>query len=105
MKSIAIVGAGAIGSYYGVRLAFAGADVRFLLRSDLAHVRKHGFTLRENGETRRLERVAAFGATPEIGPVDVVLVTLKSTANAALPELLPPLIGKETIVVTLQNGL
>jgi 2-dehydropantoate 2-reductase len=103
--SIAIVGAGAIGSYYGVRLALAGVDVRFLSRRDLAHVRTHGFTLREKDATRRLESVAAFGSTAEIGPVDVVLITLKTTANGSLPALLPPLLGAHTMVVTLQNGL
>lgn len=105
ISSIAIVGAGALGCYYGARLALAGGDVRFLLRSDLAHVRAHGLTLRERDGTRRLERAAAFGATAEIGPVDLVLITLKTTANASLAALLPPLLGPNTLVVTLQNGL
>lgn len=104
-SSIAIVGAGAIGSYYGARLALAGADVRFLLRGDLAHVRAHGLTLREKDATRRLERVAAFATTAEIGPVDLVIVALKTTANASLASLLPPLLGPQTAVLTLQNGL
>jgi 2-dehydropantoate 2-reductase len=105
MTSFAIVGAGAIGSYYGARLALVGADVRFLMRGDLAHVRAHGLTLRERDATRRLEPVVAFGSAAEIGPVDVVLVTLKTTSNASLASLLPPLLGRETMVVTLQNGL
>lgn len=105
ISSFAVVGAGAIGCYYGARLALAGAEVRFLLRSELAHVREQGLTLREREGARRLAPVAAFGTTAEIGPVDVVLVTLKATANAALTTLLPPLIGAETAVVTLQNGL
>jgi 2-dehydropantoate 2-reductase len=105
LSVIAIVGAGAIGSYYGARLALSGTDVRFLLRSDLAHVRAHGLTLREKDATRRLEKVAAFGSTAEIGPVDIVLITLKTTAKASLPALLPPLLGPNTMVVTLQNGL
>lgn len=103
--SIAIVGAGALGGYYGTRLALAGNDVRFLLRSDLAPVRAEGITLRERDGIRRLERVAAFATTTEIGPVDVVLVTLKTTQHAALTGLLPPLLGADTLVVTLQNGL
>lgn len=103
--SIAIVGAGAIGSYYGARLALGGADVRFLLRGDLAHVRAHGLTLREKDATRRLERVAAFATTAEIGAVDLVIIALKTTANASLAALLPPLLGPETAVLTLQNGL
>jgi 2-dehydropantoate 2-reductase len=102
---IGIVGAGALGSYYGARLALAGADVRFLMRSDLVQVRAHGLTLREKDATRHLPNVAAFGRSEEIGPVDLVVVTLKTTANDALPELLPPLLGPTTAVLTLQNGL
>jgi 2-dehydropantoate 2-reductase len=104
-NSIAIVGAGALGSYYGARLALAGSDVRFLLRSEFAAVRERGLTLRERDGVRRLEKVAAFETTAEIGPVDLVLITLKTTANAELARLLPPLIGPNTAVVTLQNGL
>jgi 2-dehydropantoate 2-reductase len=103
--SIAIVGAGALGCYYGARLALAGAEVRFLMRSDREHVRVHGLTLREKDATRRLEKVAAFATAEEIGAVDLVIVTLKTTANAALPDLLPPLLGPDTAVLTLQNGL
>lgn len=103
--SIAIVGAGAIGGYYGARLALAGRDVRFLLRSELAHVRAHGLVVRERDATRRLVPVAAFGSSEEIGPVDLVVITLKTTANDALASLLPPLLGPSTAVLTLQNGL
>ena len=105
MTTIAIVGAGALGCYYGARLALAGADVRFLMRGDLAHVRTHGLTLREKDAVRRLETVAAFARPGDIGPVDLVVVTLKTTANASLPALLPPLLGPATAVLTLQNGL
>jgi 2-dehydropantoate 2-reductase len=68
-------------------------------------VLKLGLTLREKDATRRLERVAAFASTAEIGAVDLVIVALKTTSNAALPALLPPLIGGNTAVLTLQNGL
>lgn len=102
---IAIVGAGALGSYYGARLALAGSDVRFLMRGDLAAVRAHGLTLRERAGTQHLANVAAFATPGEIGPVDLVLITLKTTANPELAHLLPPLLGPRTVVVTLQNGL
>src|ERR1035437_47439 len=102
---MAIVGAGALGCYYGARLTLAGSNVRFLLRSDLAHVRAHGLTLRDQDATRHLPKVADFATPEEIGPVDFVLVTLKTTNNAELPRLLPPLLGAHTAVVTLQNGL
>lgn len=104
-SSIAIVGAGAIGCYYGARLALAGADVRFLMRSELAHVRAHGLTLREKDGPRHLANVAVFVTAEEIGPVDLVVVALKTTANGALASLLPPLLGPRTVVLTLQNGL
>lgn len=102
---IAVVGAGAIGCYYGGRLALAGADVRFLLRRELGPVRERGLTLRERDATRRLHPVAAYARTEDIGPVDLVIVALKTTANAALAALLPPLLGPATAVLTLQNGL
>jgi 2-dehydropantoate 2-reductase len=104
-SSIAIIGAGALGGYYGARLALAGADVRFLARSELAQLRARGLTLRERDATRRLENVAAFARPEEIGPVDLVVVALKTTANASLPALLPPLLRRDTAVLTLQNGL
>lgn len=102
---IAFVGSGALGTYYGARLALAGRDVRFLMRGDLAHVRRHGVRLVEEGGVRALAPVAAFATTAEIGPVDLVFVTLKTTVNHELPNLLPPLLHDRTLVVTLQNGL
>jgi 2-dehydropantoate 2-reductase len=75
------------------------------MRSDARHVREHGLTLREKDGTRRLERVTVCERPEEVGPVDLVVVTLKTTANDALATLLPPLIGAGTTVLTLQNGL
>jgi 2-dehydropantoate 2-reductase len=103
---IAVVGSGAIGSYYGGKLAALGRDVRFLMRSDLAAVRQNGLTIRSTEAPElRLPKVQAFGSTEEIGPVDVVLIAVKTTANAALDTLLPPLLHPGTALVTLQNGL
>ena len=104
---IAIVGSGAIGLYYGTRLALAGAEVRFLLRSDLAAVQEHGITVRVGDQTMRIppERLGAYGRAAEIGPVDLVVVALKTTANDQLATLLPPLLGPQTAILTLQNGL
>jgi 2-dehydropantoate 2-reductase len=92
--------------YYGARLALAGAEVRFLMRGDLAVVRARGsLLLHEKGGATELKPVAAFGSTGEIGPVDLVIVTLKTTANGELARLLPPLLGPRTVIFTLQNGL
>ncbi len=101
-----MVGSGAIGLYYGARLGLAGADVRFLMRGDLAPVRARGSVLiHEKVGSLELRPAAAFGSAAEIGPVDLVLVTLKTTANAALVGSLPPLLGPNTAILTLQNGL
>jgi 2-dehydropantoate 2-reductase len=102
---IAVVGAGAVGCYYGGMLAHAGCDVRFLMRADLAAVREQGLTIHTRGETIALPLVAAFGTTEEIGPVDLVIIALKATANESLESSIPPLLHDKTALLTLQNGL
>jgi 2-dehydropantoate 2-reductase len=105
LGKIAVVGSGAVGCYYGGMLAHAGHDVHFLMRSDLAAVRRDGLTIFTKGEEVRLPCVHCAGAPSEIGPVDLVLISLKATANVELERLLPPLIGERTALLTLQNGL
>ena len=100
-----IVGSGALGGYYGAKLAHAGCDVHFLMRSDLDTVRRDGLTIRSKDGDFHLPHVNAHGSPKEMGPCDVVLIGLKTTSNAALPALIPPLLGPETALVTLQNGL
>ncbi len=103
---IAVVGSGAVGGYYGAMLARAGAEVCFLARRDLAQVREHGLRVRQPPALDFTLRPAhAFGSTAEIGPVDLVIIGLKATANAVLPGLLPPLLGSDTALLLLQNGL
>jgi len=102
--TIAVVGSGAVGCYYGGMLAHAGGDVRFLMRADLEKVRRDGLTIQTRGETLKVA-ARASASVEEIGPVDLVIVALKATANAALDALLPPLLHERTALVTLQNGL
>jgi len=102
---IVVVGAGAVGCYYGGLLARSGRDVRFLMRTDLEAVRRDGLTIRTRGEMLNLPTLRAYASTAEIGICDLVVVALKATSNAVLDELLPPLIGPQTILLTLQNGL
>jgi len=117
----AVVGAGAIGSFYGGKLALSGRDVKFLMRSDLKTVKSRGLEIAEHpgGASDRdhsggvavgphrihLPHVQAFGGTEEIGAVDVVLIGIKATANEALRQLIGPLLKENTVLVTLQNGL
>ena len=101
---IAVVGCGALGSYYGAKLWQSGADVHFLLRSDFDVVREQGVTIESPGGNFTALPHAA--TTPvEIGPCDLVLVGLKTTANKRFRDLLPPLVKHSTMVVTFQNGL
>src|SRR5437762_1290330 len=101
---IAVVGCGAIGSYYGAKLCHAGQEVHFLLRSDFDAVRRKGvFIESPDGNFNTRPRCARTPA--EIGPSDLVLIGLKCTANDQFATLLPPLVGKHTAVLTLQNGL
>lgn len=101
---IAIVGAGAIGTFYGVKLAQAGHDVHFLLRSDYETVREHGFEVHDCGTVSRVA-VNAHRTPESIGVCDLVFIALKTTANAHYSALIGPLVGPETLVLTVQNGL
>lgn len=101
---IAVVGCGAVGSYYGARLARAGHNVHFLLRSDFDAVSRDGVEIRTPSGKFRVKPFPA--KTPqEIGVCDVVLVALKTTANAQLDALVRPLLGDHSVALTLQNGL
>jgi 2-dehydropantoate 2-reductase len=102
---IAVVGSGAIGCYYGAKLAQFGRDLHFLMRGDLEVVRKRGIRIRGKGENIHVPKVQAHASTEEIGACDLVIVAVKATSNAALPALIAPLLGQGTMVLTLQNGL
>ena len=101
---IAVVGCGAVGSYYGAKLARTGNDVHFLLRSDYDTVRRYGLLIRSDAGDFQA-RVQCAKVPEVIGQSELVLIGLKSTANEQFPRLLTPLVGADTIVLTLQNGL
>jgi len=103
--SVAVVGSGAVGLYYGGRLAEAGGDVRFLARGDFSEMKKHGLRAESADGDFNIPDVRVFRRPEEIGPVDLVIVAWKATANGALAETLPPLLHEGTQVLTLQNGL
>lgn len=102
---MAVVGSGAIGWYYGGRLAQAGEDVRFLLRSDYETVRTGGMRVESAQGGFELPQPQVFRSATDIGPVDLVIIAWKATSNEHLTEVLPPLLHEQTQVLTLQNGL
>jgi len=102
---VAIVGSGALGLYYGAKLAYSGVHVSFLARRDLVHLQQKGLQIQCTGGNFHLPHIKVYAEPQQIGPVDLVLVAFKTTSNASLAKLLPPLIGPDTSVCTLQNGL
>ena len=105
MKSFAMIGAGAVGSYYGARLAEAGNDVRFLLRADYEEVQKNGLVIESIHDDFSLSKVSCAESPEALGKVDVVIVAWKTTANAHLKEIITPLLHDNSVILTLQNGL
>jgi len=102
---IAVVGAGGVGGYFGGMLARAGEDVAFLARgAHLEAIRQDGLTVRsiKSDFTVRAPAAAGPGA---LGPADLVLFAVKSYDTEAAAALLPPLLGPDAPVLTLQNGI
>jgi 2-dehydropantoate 2-reductase len=102
---IAVIGAGAVGLYYGAKLQRAGHDVRFLLRRDYDAITAAGLTVTSPAGDFHLERVRGFRNSAEMGDVDLVLVALKTVANTHLVDLVRPLMQGDAAVLTVQNGL
>lgn len=101
----AIIGTGAIGGYYGGKLANAGFDVHFLLHSDYDYVRQHGIQVNSCNGDFHLDAPNIYNNVKEMPKVDVVIVALKSTNNHLLRQLLAPLLNPGTLVLMIQNGI
>jgi 2-dehydropantoate 2-reductase len=102
----AILGSGAVGGYYGARLARAGHDVTFIARgAHLAAIRERGLEVRSPMLGDFTVRAPAEEDTARIGPVDVVIVAVKTYDNATALALLQPMVGEHTTVITVQNGV
>ena len=103
---IAIFGSGGVGGYFGARLAAAGEDVTFLARgAHLKALQESGLHIESPNGAIDLPRVQATDRPQAVGPVDVVLFTVKLYDVDASAATLHPLIGPDTVVITLQNGV
>ena len=105
MSRVAVIGAGAVGCYYGARLAEAGHEVHFLLRSAYDAVAASGLHIDSVDGNIDLEAPSIARASAEIGPADWVLCTLKTTAMDAARDLVAPCVGEQTSILALMNGL
>lgn len=103
---IAVIGAGGTGGYFGGMLARAGNDVAFIARGDhLQAMRQRGLTVKSAQVGEFTLTVNATERTTDVGPVDLVLVCIKTYDSATAFPQLPPLIGPETMVLSVQNGI
>lgn len=103
---VAVVGSGAVGGYFGAKLARGGQDVTFIARgAHLAAIREHGLRIQSAKLGDFTVHARAVSDPAEIGHVDLVLFTVKAYDNQTALNLLGPLVGQSTVVLTLQNGV
>lgn len=104
---IAIIGAGAIGGYVGVKLALAGEDLTFIVRgANLRAIRSNGMKLvMHDGSEHVASNVRATDSYDEAGIQDVVIVALKAHQLEAVADNIGKLVGPDTVIVTMQNGI
>ena len=103
---VAILGSGAVGGYYGAKLARQQHDVTFIARgAHLAAIRERGLQIRSPALGDFTVRAAAEEDTSRVGQVDLVLVAVKAYDNATALPMLRPMLGPSTVVLTVQNGV
>ncbi|MBK4733971.1 2-dehydropantoate 2-reductase [Noviherbaspirillum pedocola] len=104
---VAIIGAGAIGGYVGVKLALAGEDVTFIVRGqNLMAIRNAGMKLiMHDGTEHVASNVKATDSYDDAGVQDIIVLALKAHQVDSVADQIGKLIGPETVVVTMQNGI
>lgn len=104
--TIAVLGTGAIGTFYGVKLALAGYDVHFLARSEYAAIKENGLCINSpKAEVLKLNPVNVYRDVEQMPACDWVLVSTKTTANEELAPLIDRMTAFGGTVVLMQNGL
>lgn len=102
----AVVGSGAVGGYFGAKLAHSGQDVTFIARgAHLEAIRRDGLRIQSPTLGDFVVQAPAHDDPARVGTVDVVLFAVKAYDNRDALRLLPPLVGPESVVLTLQNGV
>jgi 2-dehydropantoate 2-reductase len=104
-RRYAILGTGALGGYYGACLQRVGLEVHFLLHHDYQQVREQGLVIESPDGDFTLPYVNAYGDAAKMPACDVAIVALKTTQNHLLPDMLPPVVKDDGVVLVLQNGL
>ena len=104
-RTYAILGTGALGGFYGAKLQKSGLEVHYLLKSDYQQVRENGLIIESKDGDFTLPQVNAYNNVEKMPQCDVVIVSLKTTQNQLLRDLLPPIVKDNGTVLVLQNGL
>ena len=104
-KVYGVIGVGAIGGFYGSKLAYSGQEVHFLSHSDYAFVKENGMQVDSCDGSFHIDHPNVYQQAGDMPLCDVVIVGLKTTNNHLLPEMLPPLLKPTTLVVLIQNGV
>lgn len=103
---IAIMGSGGIGGYYGGKLANTGQEVAFIARgAHLNALRQNGLVVRSHFGDFTLPKVQATDSPTEIGVVDLVIMAIKAYDLESATESIRPLIGENTSLLPLLNGV
>jgi 2-dehydropantoate 2-reductase len=103
---IAAMAAGAVGAYYGARLAAAGHDVFFIARgANLEALKTKGLKIESVHGDLHLPKVNVTDDPAQVGPVDIVLFAVKLWDTESAAEQARPLIGPNTRLITFQNGI
>lgn len=103
---IAVMAAGAVGGYFGGKLALAGHDVTFIARGDHGQaIREHGLRVESVKGDFVVENAQVTDDPGTVGPVDVVLFAVKLWATEEAAEMCLPMVGPDTLVLPLQNGV
>ena len=106
---LAVMGAGSIGSYFGGMLALSGHQVALIARGEnLAAIRDHGLRIQTDDELLSIPCENCLSASDDpaaVGPVDLALLTVKTYQNAVAVPAMRPLVGRNTTILCLQNGI
>jgi len=102
---VAIIGAGALGLYYGALLQKSGVETHFLLRRDYEAIKAEGLKVYSINGDFCLPEVHAWQTPAELGKADLIIVGLKTFANNNYQQLIAPLLKDNSVILTLQNGL
>ena len=103
---VAVMGTGGVGGYFGARLAANGLEVTFIARgAHLEAIQRNGLRLESANGNAHIQPARATDTPADIGPVDYVLFTTKLWDTRSAGEVILPLMGADTAVISLQNGV